>query len=50
MRPKAAFVNADDAARELPESMGTGIRNFRVGRMAIEKIAALLNAGADGHP
>ena len=32
LRPKAVFVNADDPARELPESMGTGMRNFRAGR------------------
>ena len=50
LRPKAVFVNADDPARDLPESMGTGMRNFRAGRMAIERLAALLNAGADAHP
>jgi predicted ABC-type ATPase len=40
-------VNADEAAQELPEELGAGARNFRGGRVAIQRLNALIEAGSD---
>jgi predicted ABC-type ATPase len=46
LRPEAEFVNADEAAQELPEELGSA-RNFGAGRIAINRLNALIEAGSD---
>src|SRR5215831_11133681 len=47
LRPEAEFVNADEAAHELPEELGAAARNFRAGRVAINWLNALIEADRD---
>jgi predicted ABC-type ATPase len=47
LRPEAVFVNADEAAQELPQEFAAATRNFRAGRMALDSLKALLDTGSD---
>jgi predicted ABC-type ATPase len=46
-RPEVVFVNADEVARELPEEPGSEGRNFRAGRLVLDRLSALIEAGMD---
>jgi predicted ABC-type ATPase len=46
-RPEATFVNADEAAQELPTDLAQPARNFRAGRVTLDRLKMLLEAGTD---
>jgi predicted ABC-type ATPase len=47
LRPEAMFVNADEAAQALPQELSVSTRNFRAGRVALDRLKSLIEAGAD---